>query len=70
MKSYPFSEIYKRLDKERKKTLIQQSMRKKNPRKNGLCFITGCFINPFKIKITFFNSQAHLQRNFRLLLSG
>ena len=39
MKSYQFFKIYKRLDKEREKTLVQQSMGKV-----WLYFITGCFI--------------------------
>ena len=30
MKSYQFFKIYKRFDKEREKTLIQQSMNKEN----------------------------------------
>ena len=30
----------------KEKTLIQQSMRKENLRRFGLCFITGCFISP------------------------
>ena len=45
-------------------------MRKEKQRKNGLCFITGSFIKPFKIIIIFFISQAHSQRNFCYLLSG
>ena len=44
MKSYQFFKICKRFDKEREKTLMQQSMRKEKLRKVGLCFITGCFI--------------------------
>ena len=41
---------------EKKKTLIQQSMRKEKLRKVGFCFITGCFIKPFKMMINhFFN---------------
>ena len=38
MKSYQFLKICKRLDKEREKTLMQQSMRKEKLRKVGLCF--------------------------------
>ena len=52
MEPYQFFKIYKRFDKERKK-FIQQSMRKKKLRKNGLYFVTGCFIKPFKIIIIF-----------------
>ena len=46
--------IDKRFDKEREKTIIQQSIRKEELRKAGLCFIAGCFIKPFKIIINFF----------------
>ena len=53
-----------------KKTLIQQSMKKEKLRKVGLCFITGCFIEPFELIISyFFISQAHSQRNFSFLIS-
>ena len=41
MKSYQYFKICKRFDKEREKTLMQQSMRKEKLRKVGLCFITG-----------------------------
>ena len=46
-------------------------MRKVQPRKVGLCVITGCFIKPFKIIINhfFFISQAHSQRNYGFLIS-
>ena len=44
MKSYSFFKIWKSFDKEREKTLIQQSMRKEKLREVGLCFITGCLI--------------------------
>ena len=44
MKSYQIFKISKRFDKEREKTLMQQSMRKEKLRKVGLCFITGCII--------------------------
>ena len=54
MKSYQFFKIYKRFAKGKRKTLIQQSVRRENLRKVGLCFITGCFIKPFKIIITDF----------------
>ena len=33
----------------KKKTLMQHSMRKEKLRKVGLCFITSCFIKPFKM---------------------
>ena len=33
---------------------IQQSIRKEKLRKVGLCFITCCFIKPFKMIINFF----------------
>ena len=56
---------------EREKTLTQQSMRKEKQRKVGLCFITCCFIKPFKmILIIFFISQVHSQRNFGFLILG
>ena len=45
-------------------------MRKEKLKKAGLCFVTGCFIKPFKMIIVFFISQAHSQRNFRFLTSG
>ena len=54
MKSYQFFKIYKRFDKERGKTLIHYSIRKKKLRKAGLCFITGCFIQPLKVIINNF----------------
>ena len=54
IKSYQFFKIYKRFDKEREKTPIQQSMRKENLRKVGFCFITSCFIKPFKMIINHF----------------
>ena len=39
MKSYQFFKIYIRLYRKRRKTLMQQSMRKEKLRKFGLCFI-------------------------------
>ena len=54
MKSYQFFKICKRFDKEREKTLMQQSMRKEKLRKVGLCFITGCFIKSFNMIINHF----------------
>ena len=53
MKSYQFFKIYKHFDKEKDKTLMQQSMRKEKLRNLGLCFITGCFIKSFNM-ITIF----------------
>ena len=52
-KSYRFSKFYKIFYKKRAKTLIQQLMRIEKLGKVGLSFITGCFINPFKIIIIF-----------------
>ena len=70
MKFYQFFKIDKRFDKEREKTLIQQSMRKEKLNKVGLCFMTVCFIKPCTMIINiFFISQAHLQRNFCFLIS-
>ena len=37
-----------------KKTLTQQSIRKKKMRKVGPCLVTGCFIKPFKMIINHF----------------
>ena len=54
MKSYQFFKICKRFDKEREKTLMQQSMRKEKLRKVGLCFITDCFIKSFNMIINQF----------------
>ena len=71
MKSYQFFKICKHFDKEREKTLMQQSMRKEKLRKVGLCFIKGCFIKSFNMIINhFFVSQAHSQPNFCFLISG
>ena len=71
MKSYQFFKLYKRFDKKREKILKQYSMRKEKLRKLGLCFITGCFIKPFKMIIDFFFiSRTHSQRNFCFLISG
>ena len=54
MKSYQIFKISKRFDKEREKTLMQQSMRKERLRKVGLCFITGCFMKSFNMIINNF----------------
>ena len=54
LKSYQFFRIYKSFDKEREKALIQQSMRKEKLREVGICFITGCFLKPFKMIINHF----------------
>ena len=56
--------------KEREKTFIQQLMRKEKLIKVRLCFITDCFIIPFKMIIIFFISQAYSLRNFCFLISG
>ena len=49
MKSYQMLKIYKHFDKARKKhTAVNEKLRK-----SGLCFITGCFIKPFKIQLFF-----------------
>ena len=73
MKSYHIFKIYKRFYKERektlKKTLVQQSMRKENLRKLGLCFRTGYFMKPFSsiglfVHKIYFISQAHTLPNF------
>ena len=70
MKFYQFLKIWKDFNKEKEKTLMQQSMRKEKQRKVGLCFITGCFIKSFNMIINhFFVSQAHLQPNFCFLIS-
>ena len=53
MKSYQFFKTYKRFNKEREKTLMQQS-RKEKLKKVGLCFITGCFIKSFNVIINYF----------------
>ena len=62
MKSYQFFKICKRFDKEREKTLMQQSMRKEKLRK------VVCFIKSFNMIINhfFFVSQAHSQPKFLL----
>ena len=36
-------------------------MRKEKLRKVGLCFITGCFIKPFKMKIFIFSTSFSAQ---------
>ena len=62
IKSYRFFKICKRLDKEREKALVQQSMRKEKTRKVGLCF---CFMKSFNMIMNhIFVLQAHLQPNF------
>ena len=56
--------------KKREKTLIQQSVRRDELRKVGLCFITGCFIKAIKMIINhFYILQAHTQRNLCFLIS-
>ena len=61
MKSYQFFKICKRFDKEREKTLMQQSMRKERLRKVGLCFITGCFMKSFNMIINNFLFRKLIQ---------
>ena len=51
-----------------KKTLIQQSMRKENPRKNGHCFITVCFVKPFEIITIFFYFTSSFAAQFSLFV--
>ena len=60
MKSYHFFKICKRFDKEKVKTVMQLSMRKEKLRKDGLCFITGCFIKSFDVIINHFFCFASL----------
>ena len=66
MKSYQFFKICKRFDKEREKTLMQQSMRKEKLRKVGLCFITGCFIKSFNMIINLFFFASSFAAQFLL----
>ena len=54
MKSYQFFKIRKLFDKEREKTLMQESMRREKLRKVGLCFITGCLMKSFNMVINHF----------------
>ena len=64
MKSYLFFKIWNSFDKERVKTLMQQSMRKKILRKVGLCSKAGCFIKSFNMIINhFLILQVHSQPN-------
>ena len=51
MKSYQFFKIYRRFNKKREKTLIQQSARKEKMGNVGICFITVYFIRLFKMTI-------------------
>ena len=55
-----------------KKTLTQQSIRKKKMRKVGPCLVTGCFIKPFKMIINHFFLFLKLisQCSFCFLISG
>ena len=57
MISSQFFKIFKRFDKEREKTLMQQSLRKEKLGKVGLCFITGCFIKSFFSIRVFFHKH-------------
>ena len=54
MKSYQFLKIGKRFDKEKEKTLMQQSMRKEKKRKVGLFFVAGYLIKSFNMKLIIF----------------
>ena len=53
VKSYQLLRFYKRFYKEGEKTLIQQSRRIEKLGKVGLCFISSCFIKPFKMIMIF-----------------
>ena len=71
MKSYHLLKFYKCFDKKREESLIQQSMKKEKVRKAGLCFMTGCFLKPFKILINhFFLFPKFIATNFCFLMSG
>ena len=52
-KPYQFSRFYKIFYKKKEETLIQQSMTIEKLGKVVLSFITGCFVNPFKMIIIF-----------------
>ena len=54
MESYQFFKICRHFDRESKKTLVQQSIRKETLRKFELCFITDCLIKPFNMVINHF----------------
>ena len=43
-------------------------MRKDKQRKDGPCFITGCFIKPFKIIIVFFYSASSFATQFSIFV--
>ena len=62
IKSFQFFKIYKRVDKEREKTL----MRKEKLRKGGLCFIIFYFIKPFQMIITIFYFSSSFAVEFWL----
>ena len=69
MKSYQFIKFSKCFCKERKKhSNAQRSMRIKKLGKGGLCFITGCFIKPFKMIINQFYSFLLYIYNTKLQL--
>ena len=53
MKCYRLLRFYKRFYKEGEKTLMQQSRRIEKLGKVGLCFISSCFIKPFKMIMIF-----------------
>ena len=72
IKPYQFSKFTKASIRKEKKTFIQQSMRKAKLKNVGFCFITCCFIKPFKIIIdqSILFLQAHSQSNFCFSISG
>ena len=44
-------------------------MRKEKLKKDGLCFVTGCFIKPFKMTINFFYFSSSFALKFSLFES-
>ena len=55
MKSYQFFKIYKRFHKKRKKTVIQQSMRKEKTEESWIPFyLNGYLMKPLKMAINHF----------------
>ena len=55
MKPYKLFIFYKRFCKEREKTLLWSTVNEN--KKTGLCFMTSCFLKPFKIIISNFCRQ-------------
>ena len=70
MKSYQFFKICKHFDKEKEKTLMQQSMRKETLRKFGLCFIAVSFIKSFNMMINYFCFSNSFAAQFSLFDIG